>query len=337
MCVLGGCGGDGPWAFVVTPALPVSSCDESQTIMKGPGQQFDLRALRVFRCRSCGRQISVPGSVTSHLCGCSDPPQFMTAVDRAAVVSPDVTAFISPADPAEVELDEAAQLEAEAAYVPYVPQIPVRPPQHPGRRKLSEDIERYQPAEFGAGLSEGVSGAESSAAESEQPGGPLQQDRGAGDRSGPRDRGRQRESYRERGRRDQGPQRPQSRESGRGPTGGSHGGRDRGRVDDRGRSAGRYSGDNAQSRSGDRHADRDRDRDRRGGPKDADQEVGFGGAAPESGAVPSRELNERPPVAGDEFGSGVEAIDDRAGTDSGAHEQGDQSEGAGKRRRRRRR
>lgn len=303
--------------------------------MKGPGLQFDLRALRVFRCRSCGRQISVPGSVTSHLCGCSDPAQFMTAIDRAAVVSPDVTAFISPADPAEVEVDEAAQLAAEEAYVPYVPQIPVRPPQHPGRRKLSEDIERYQPAEFGAGLSEGASGAESSAAESEHPDGPLHQDRGTGDRSGARDRGRQREGYRERGRRDQGPQRQQSRESGRVPTGGPHGGRDRGRVDDRGRSAGRFAGDNPQSRSGERHADRDRDR--RGGPGDAEQEVGFGGATLEGDAVPLRELTEKPPAIGDEFGSGVESVDDRAGTDSGANEQGDQAEGSGKRRRRRRR
>ena len=335
MCVVGGCSADRPRASLVTPAISVSSCDESLKIMKGPGQQFDLRALRVFRCRSCGRQISVPGSVTSQLCGCSDPPQFMTAIDRAAVVSPDVTAFISPADPAEVELDEAAQLEAEEAYVPYVPQIPVRPPQHPGRRKLSEDIERYQPAEFGAGLSDGVSGAESSTAESEQPDGPLQQDRGAGDRSGARDRGRQRESYRERGRRDQGSQRQQSRESGRGPTGGSHGGRDRGRMDDRGRSAARYSGDNAQSRSGERHADRDRDR--RGGPRDAEQEVGFGGAALESDASSLRELTEKPPATGDEFGSGVESIDDRAGSDGGAREQGDQAEGSGKRRRRRRR
>lgn len=318
---------------MVALALPVSSCDESLTIMKGPGQQFDLRALRVFRCRSCGRQISVPGSVTSHLCGCSDPPQFMTAIDRPATVSPDVTAFISPADPADVEVEDAAQLEAEEAYVPYVPQIPVRPPQHPGRRKLSEDIERYQPAEFGAGLSEGVSGTESAAAESEASAEPSPQDRGAGDRSGGRDRGRQRENYRERGRRDQGGQRQQSRESGRGPTGGSHGGRDRGRVDDRGRSAGRYSGDNSQPRSGDRNADRDR----RGGPKDAEQEVGFGGAALESNAVPLRELIEKPPAIGDEFGSGVESVDDRAGTASGANEQGDQAEGSEKRRRRRRR
>jgi hypothetical protein len=110
-------------------------------------------------------------------------------------------------------------------------------------------------------------------------------------------------------------------------------------VDDRGRSAGRYSGDNSQPRSGDRNADRDRDRDRdrRGGPKDAEQEVGFGGAALESNAVPLRELIEKPPATGDEFGSGVESIDDRAGSDGGAREQGDQAEGSGKRRRRRRR
>lgn len=309
--------------------------------MKGPGQQFDLRALRVFRCRFCGRQISVPGSVTSHLCGCSDPPQFMTAIDRAATVSPDVTAFISPVDPADVEVEDAAQLEAEEAYVPYVPQIPVRPPQHPGRRKLSEDIERYQPAEFGAGLSEGVSGTESAAAESESSEEPLVQGRGAGDRPGVRERGRQRENYRERGRREQGAQRQQSRETGRGSNGGQQGSRERERLDDRGRSAGRHLGDNSQPRSGDRNADRDRgrdrDMDRRGGPKDAEQEVGFGGAALESNAESMRELIEKPPAMGDEFGSGVESVDDRAGIDSGANEQGDQAEGSGKRRRRRRR
>lgn len=115
--------------------------------MKGPTLVYDLRVLRVFRCSACGREVPMPGSTTSQLCTCSDPPRFMTAVDRPKTPIPDTTAFQSPADPAEAE--EPEEEISEENYVPFIPQIPVRPPQFPQRRKLSEDIQKFEFRENG--------------------------------------------------------------------------------------------------------------------------------------------------------------------------------------------
>lgn len=115
--------------------------------MKGPTLVYDLRVLRVFRCSACGREVPMPGSTTSQLCTCSDPPRFMTAVDRPKTPIPDTTAFQSPADPADVE--EPEEEISEENYVPFIPQIPVRPPQFPQRRKLSEDIQKFEFRENG--------------------------------------------------------------------------------------------------------------------------------------------------------------------------------------------
>lgn len=115
--------------------------------MKGPTLVYDLRVLRVFRCSACGREVPMPGSTTSQLCTCSDPPRFMTAVDRPKTPIPDTTAFQSPADPADVE--EPEEEISEENYVPFIPQLPVRPPQFPQRRKLSEDIQKFEFRENG--------------------------------------------------------------------------------------------------------------------------------------------------------------------------------------------
>ena len=117
--------------------------------MKGPSLHYDLRVLRVFCCDACGRQVQAPGHVTSHTCLCSDPPKFMRALDRPRTVSPDVSKFISPADPADlvedVEIDET----------PYVLHVPLKPPppaRFANRRKLYDDNAAEDQPEFGEGI-----------------------------------------------------------------------------------------------------------------------------------------------------------------------------------------
>ena len=117
--------------------------------MKGPSLQYDLRVLRIFRCDGCGRSVQSPAHVTSLTCACSIPPRFMRPLERPKTVTPDVTAFLSPPDPEDLIKEE---LPDEDPYVPYIPQLPPRPVRFPGRRKLTDDIEKFQPAEFGVGV-----------------------------------------------------------------------------------------------------------------------------------------------------------------------------------------
>jgi hypothetical protein len=136
--------------------------------VKGPSLRYDLRALRVFRCAACGREVRLPAHRTHSLCSCSDPPKFMAPVDRAKAQPPDMTAFITvptEPDPPDEELPEEP-------WVPFIPQLPPRPERFPGRRKLSDDIEKYQPPEFGAGLDPAgtTSGENTAAAETSAPG-----------------------------------------------------------------------------------------------------------------------------------------------------------------------
>lgn len=116
--------------------------------MKGPSLRYDLRVLRVFHCDACGREAQAPGNATSHTCPCSDPPKFMRPLERPRTVSPDVSAFISPAEP-EDAIEEVEVSDED--YVPYVPILPPRPERFPNRRKLSDDIEKYQGTESSAG------------------------------------------------------------------------------------------------------------------------------------------------------------------------------------------
>ncbi|MFN9039477.1 MAG: hypothetical protein ACK5YO_24475 [Planctomyces sp.] len=109
--------------------------------MKGPAFQYEVRILRLFRCRRCGKTLRVPGSVASHICRCSDPPTFMTLVDPPKVVSPDVSQFLSTPDPAELAAAEIP--ETDEPLGPWVSRMPVRPPQHPNRRKLSDEFEKH--------------------------------------------------------------------------------------------------------------------------------------------------------------------------------------------------
>ncbi len=115
--------------------------------MKGPSLRYDLRVLRVFHCDACGREAQAPGNATSHTCPCSDPPKFMRPLERPRTVSPDVSAFISPAEP-EDTIEEVEISDED--YVPYVPILPPRPERFPNRRKLSDDIEKYQGSESSA-------------------------------------------------------------------------------------------------------------------------------------------------------------------------------------------
>jgi hypothetical protein len=136
--------------------------------VKGPSLRYDLRALRVFRCAACGREVRLPAHRTHSLCSCSDPPKFMAPVDRTKAQPPDMTAFITvPTEPDPPEADLP-----EEPWVPFIPQLPPRPERFPGRRKLSDDIEKYQPPEFGAGLdsAQTTSGENTAAAETSAPG-----------------------------------------------------------------------------------------------------------------------------------------------------------------------
>lgn len=104
--------------------------------MKGPSLHYDLRVLRVFCCDACGRKVQTAGSVTSHTCVCSDPPKFMRPLDRPRTVSPDVTPFISPADPEDLIEEDIID---EVTHVPYVPPKPPAPARFANRRKLYDE------------------------------------------------------------------------------------------------------------------------------------------------------------------------------------------------------
>ena len=117
--------------------------------MKGPSLRYDMRVLRVFTCDSCGRQVQTPGNVTTQTCVCSDPPKFMRPLDRPRTVSPDVSMFISPADPEDlIEVDEIDE-------TPYVLHVPVKPPppvRFANRRKLYDDTTAQDEPDFGEGI-----------------------------------------------------------------------------------------------------------------------------------------------------------------------------------------
>ena len=117
--------------------------------MKGPSLQYDLRVLRVFCCDGCGRQVQSPGHLTTHTCACSHPPRFMRPLERPVTVTPDVTVFLSPPDPTDLIEEQQAD---EEPYVPWIPNLPPRPVRFPGRRKLTDDIEKFQSTEFGSGV-----------------------------------------------------------------------------------------------------------------------------------------------------------------------------------------
>lgn len=117
--------------------------------MKGPSLRYDMRVLRVFSCDACGRQVQTPGNVTTQTCLCSDPPKFMRPLDRPRTVSPDVSRFISPADPEDLmEVDEIDE-------TPYVLHVPVKPPppaRFANRRKLYDDTVVPDEPDFGDGI-----------------------------------------------------------------------------------------------------------------------------------------------------------------------------------------
>ena len=128
-------------------AAPRITCGRG--MMKGPSLHYDLRVLRVFCCDACGRRVQTPGHVTSHTCLCSDPPKFMRPLDRPRTVSPDVSSFISPADPADLVED------VEIEETPYVLHVPVKPPppaRFANRRKLYDDSAAEDQPEFGEGI-----------------------------------------------------------------------------------------------------------------------------------------------------------------------------------------
>ena len=122
--------------------------------MKGPSLRYDMRVLRVFTCDSCGRQVQTPGNVTTQTCLCSDPPKFMRPLDRPRTVSPDVSMFISPADPEDlIEVDEIDE-------TPYVLHVPVKPPppaRFANRRKLYDDTTAQDEPDFGEGIVQNTS------------------------------------------------------------------------------------------------------------------------------------------------------------------------------------
>ena len=109
--------------------------------MKGPSLQYDIRALRTFVCDACGRQCPLPGRFTSCQCFCSTPPRWMRLLDRGPVAVPDVTPFLSPADPADTAVDET---ESDEVIPGWKPPVFERAPQGPQRRRLSEDLPRLE-------------------------------------------------------------------------------------------------------------------------------------------------------------------------------------------------
>jgi len=254
----------------------------------------------------------------------------MTPVDRKPPVSPDVTAFLSPADPGEPEEDLVP--EAEEPYVPYVPQLPVRQPQFPGRRKLSEDIEKYQPAEFGSGIADAVSGAspETQGADAENV--TSRSDAGQHDRSRQREGGRGRERPREGNRRERNDERSPRQEPFR-PSAQSEP-RERGRPENPANATDRQGGGSPGGPSGVRKA-----RERRGGPRspETDAPVQDGDQNRYRDAEPSVSKIPAVPGPADEFGSGLESVgDDFVARNEAENTEGTASVNANRRRRRRR-
>lgn len=119
--------------------------------MKGPALQYDVRALRTFVCDACGRQCPLPGRFTSCQCFCSSPPRWMRLLDRPAVIVPDVSRFVSPADPADTVVDENVSDEVIPGWKPPIFE---RPAQGPQRRRLSEDVLSSDSGEVATGSSE---------------------------------------------------------------------------------------------------------------------------------------------------------------------------------------
>jgi len=117
--------------------------------MKGPSLRYDVRVLRVFCCDACGRQVQTRGNVTSQTCQCSDPPKFMRPLERPRTVSPDVSRFLSPADPSE--LIEVEEID-EAPHVPHVPIKPPPPARFANRRKLYDETAKEAEPDFGDGI-----------------------------------------------------------------------------------------------------------------------------------------------------------------------------------------
>lgn len=118
--------------------------------MKGPSLHYDMRVLRQFCCDACGRIVQAPAWTTSRTCTCSDPPKFMRPLERPKTVSPDVSRFITPVDPAD------AIEEEDVDEVPYVPHVPIKPPppaRFANRRKLYDDTAVVSEANFGEGVS----------------------------------------------------------------------------------------------------------------------------------------------------------------------------------------
>lgn len=76
----------------------------------------------------------------------------MRPLDRPRTVSPDVSMFISPADPEDlIEVDEIDE-------VPYVPHVPIKPPppaRFANRRKLYDDSVPQVEPDFGDGIVQG--------------------------------------------------------------------------------------------------------------------------------------------------------------------------------------
>lgn len=122
--------------------------------MKGPALQYDIRALRHFICDACGRTCDMPGRYTSCQCNCSTPPRWMRPLDRPSVIRPDVSAFISPADPLDHVVDEN---ESDEVIPGWKPPVVVRTSQPPQRRRLSEvlpseSVPASEQDGFGGGL-----------------------------------------------------------------------------------------------------------------------------------------------------------------------------------------
>lgn len=118
--------------------------------MKGPSLRYDMRVLREFCCDACGRTVQAPAWATSRTCMCSDPPKFMRPLERSKTVSPDVSRFITPLDPAD------AIEEEDVDEVPYVPHVPIKPPppaRFANRRKLYDDTAPAEEPDFGEGVS----------------------------------------------------------------------------------------------------------------------------------------------------------------------------------------
>ena len=118
--------------------------------MKGPSLRYDMRVLREFCCDACGRTVQAPAWATSRTCMCSDPPKFMRPLERPKTVSPDVSRFITPLDPAD------AIEEEDVDEVPYVPHVPIKPPppaRFANRRKLYDDTAPAEEPDFGEGVS----------------------------------------------------------------------------------------------------------------------------------------------------------------------------------------